>query len=319
MSGIYDLAKAFTGGGAIEGKAYDDRMARMLSAANSRAATEKKLLDAAKMRDEMAARGRLSDSFGGQELDLILSGLASQGKAVTETRGIDQDNQARAEALNIARQMLASGEVPPIDLLNAFIGVEGSKLLGKGNVNVAGQADAAVDSVKAQTAQRIAGEAENLAQAALAEQKTATEAAKTDPDAPIAATPGVLTGPQISMFEDLYRTVPNPKYDPDAWVFTGDKEVQEQVLPTDYMTWAGKMFEQTGDRSYLDPSQSLYKFLAQLDGPAPQAPAQQRAELQEAKENLYSTRADVEAAIAAGTLKSGDTFTDPNGVLRRVP
>lgn len=167
MAGIADLMTAFTGGSRLEGAAYANQANRILDAQNKQSMMDKRVLEANLLKDQMRARGNLERNPGNLDqttLFAVLSELAPQLKAGKEGIGVDQTNQAQAQAIQIAEKLQAQGG-DPIDVMNAFIGSGEGKMLAPTNVRVNDQAAADIGYSQSQANERDAMAGFNTARA----------------------------------------------------------------------------------------------------------------------------------------------------------
>lgn len=126
---------------------------RLVTQRNQMALLDRRLQEA-----EMAKR---QNKYGGQLESMIdpaslaqvaaMAGLSGEFKNAAQITGIDQQNTARQQALD----MISAGAPPAnADAFNALIGVAGDKMLGPGNIQVAGQASADTAAANALARQR---------------------------------------------------------------------------------------------------------------------------------------------------------------------
>lgn len=305
MTGAADLVAALTGGRGIEQDAYNTAAARIIQARNAQADMDKKVQEAAKIKDILRSR----QNFENVSMDLppevryaILAELGPQLKAGQESIGVGQQNKARAAA---AMEALRSPE--GVDRLNAQMAIASGKLLAPTNVRVGQQADADIAETVASAVEKA-----NMANY---NQARAVKAGAGDPAKAITS---ALTAP---ILEDLGYPqdveVANPNYDPDAWPWqdAADETITKQVVPLhEFQVWqALKGGDDPASPYYQNERWALAQWRAEQD--ANGGVDRSGAAAQDARNNrtVYQSVADLQADIAAGRVKSGDTIQTPEG------
>ena len=304
MTGAADLVAALTGGKQIEQQAYGDAAYRIMQAREAQANMDKRVQEAAILKDQLRSRGNFERNSMDMPPELrfaILAGLGSDYNQGQQGAGHGIQNNALAEAL---KQALAGGDP---DAINRLVGVGSGKLLGPGNVKVGQQADADIAETVASAIEKS-----NMANF---NQARAVKAGQGDPAKAITS---ALTAP---MLEDLsYKStveVPNPDYDPDAWFWqdAADETITKEVVPLhEFQVWqALKGGDDPASPYYQNERWALAQWRAEQAGN--QGTDQSGSAAQDArnKRTVYKSVADLQADIAAGVVKSGDTIQTPEG------
>ena len=338
MAGIADLVSAFAGGNAIENEAYAKQGQRILNAQNSQALLDKRIQEAVAAANEARYRQNF-ENVAGKELNIpdavkyaILGGMGGDLKSSTEAIGAGKENEILGMIMNVIQQQQQSG-APPADLLNMMVGARDGKLLGPGNVQVQGQAQADLGKTIAET---VAAIKLGDARGALADSRN------TDP-----TTGGVPNTETVDAFsrdnlwanpDQLAVEVP---VDIPFWPFDGS---ETKMLPFDdplaQAAWAEKTPEEratflqflgpefsmwreaniANDPSLKDTGIAIGKFLSQRGGSTANPPqravadqaTQQSQQAQQARAE-FQTPDELGAAIAAGVVQPGDVVMTPEG------
>ena len=272
-AGLGDLVAAFTGGGQIEDAAYSRSAARLMAAQNAQADMDKKVQEAALLKDQLRSRG----NFERNSMDLdpmsrfaALAGMGSDYNQSQQGAGHGLKNEATAEALKLA---LANGDV---DAINRLIGVSGNKLLAPTNVNVGPQSQAnlsktqqEIQKVIAEIGMTNAATQENQAQAAKYRSETSPGGSDLQGLKP--------SGLDQQIMDALYikEDVPNPDYDPDAWFWNASptKGKEDVDLVPEFLVFQAKKSET--DPRYLNSDYALAQFMmerAKVKGSATTTP-----------------------------------------------
>jgi hypothetical protein len=328
MAGAADLVAALTGGGQIEQKAYGDAAYRIMQARNAQAQMDKRVQDAALVRDQLRSRQNFENTFTPDMSHpdtlkyAILADVADQLKYGQESIGVGQKNDARARAAEIANAMKGD----PASLLNAQTAVASGKLLGPGNVLTGPQAEAdfakgvmdvlagseLVNYRRAGTAKReadIARDAEgNVIPDLETIPKQLMDMLYVQPDTiPVAVdNPGLFTGDTIT---DLPLNDPRAM---KAWENMSDEEraMQMRDLAPDFIQWRAANIG--SDPSLQDIDIAVGKYL-KLQGVDQSGSAGKDAQDARNNRTVYKSVADLQADIASGKVKSGDVVQTPEG------
>jgi len=328
MTGVADLVTALTGGQGIEQKAYGDAAYRIMQARNAQAEMDKRVQDAALVKDKLRVRQNFENTFTPDMSHpdalkyAILSELADQMKYGQEAVGVGQQNAARGRAAEIAGAMKGD----PASLMNAQIAVAGDKLLAPTNVKVTEQADADIAKTVMDI---IAGSAlANERQAGAAKDRAAvarTADGTVIPDMESIPSQGGYAGMLWTDPETIPVDVPNPGFwnfgsttqnlpldDPRAakkWAGMSQEEKDAMAinLGPEFMQWRTANILQ--DPSLQDIDIAIGKFLQTKGNPRSGKQAQEDRN----KRTVYNTVADLQADIAAGVVKSGDVIQTPEG------
>lgn len=164
--GTADLIAALTGGGSLEDAAYMRSANRILDAQNKQSMMDKRVIEANLLRDQMRSRGNFERNSQDMPEDArfaILAGMGSDFNQGQKGIGQSQANEAQAQALQIVETLKNEG-ADPIDVMNLLTGAGTGKLLGPGNVDVAGQAQADKQNSLAQAFQAATAGGKNQAQ-----------------------------------------------------------------------------------------------------------------------------------------------------------
>ena len=283
MTGVADLVTALTGGQGIEEQAYGDAAYRIMQARNAQAEMDKRVQDAAKVKDEMRVRQNFENTFDPSMSHpdalkyAILAGIADQMKSGQEAVGVGQQNDARGRAAEIAGAMKGD----PASLMNAQIAIAGDKLLAPTNVKVTGQADADIAKTVAETIaasalanERQAGAAKDRAAVARTADGTVIPDLETIPSQlmdmlytnpetiPVAVdNPGWFTGDTIT---DLPLNDPRAM---KAWENMSEDEraMQMQDLAPEFLQW--RTANILKDPSLQDIDIAIGKFLQTKGNP----------------------------------------------------
>jgi hypothetical protein len=155
MTGIGNLVQAFMGGDKYEMEAFNRQMNQMVAAGTREAALAEKLAQAEIVKDQLAARQGLRQSFKGTpaELNAILASLTGEMRDTVQTRGYQR-------AHDIAGMLPTGTPAEQFDALNAFLGVGSGKPLSPENVAILGQGQAKEAEIRATAALRDAQAAE---------------------------------------------------------------------------------------------------------------------------------------------------------------
>lgn len=252
MAGIENLVQAFTGGGRLERKAYEDRMSRLTQAESARALLESRLAQAYADNQERAALDELPKYFTGEDLALIMSGKANQAESLSRRAGVTTQNTARDEALEYARTKEGN------DLFNFLIGVAGDKQITPSHLNTENQADANFAKTIAET---IAASELARSRGALANTRVAEGA-----ESPLK--PTGLDSAQLALLYQPERKVPNPNYVEDnfLWFDKGDPTITEPAkdMAGDFYKFQAEMAGDNPKSPYWNADYALAKFFEKL-------------------------------------------------------
>jgi hypothetical protein len=328
--GTAGLVDALAGGAGYEQDAYRRESARLTAARSQSALMDKRVADASTAQTKNTALTDLSQFFNPRDTAIAQSGTGSQISAIETAKGTAQENEARAKAMKIAEKLAAQLDIPQEDALNIMMSVASGKPITADHLGTSEQSGADLASTLAGTVETETDTSAAEAKAAADEKQALATLQKTQAGTGAAnaltikrnregasgtgAAGNLLTGPFIeALSQPASRDVPNPDYDAEKF-FSGDPTISEKYVPLrEFQKWQAKM-------SGGDPSSPYYtneRFaLSQWEASKDQAPAEPQAPAGtpgQTRQELYQSPADVQAALANGTLQPGDTFMTPEG------
>jgi hypothetical protein len=308
MAGAADLMEALTGGGNLQRDAYNKELARLTAAKSQQALMDRRVAEAFTAVQEQEAFKRMID--GGLE-DAVIAGISGRLKDQEEFKIKQIQQEQLANAASMMDGMVRDPNNDALDLFNRFIALSGNKLITPAHTNVNRQslADARHSEASAEADEALAIQREKRNE----EIEVRTNIARRrleNMDVDI---------PPSSIMQQAFPDVVDPE-NPDYMIQNPDLER--------FYGWWGN-YNLTNDRKV--PFTEAYTEYRRLKNTAPSAAEAftGAGRIEQARDtgrqgpgknpSIYGSRAAVEAAIANGTLQSGDTFYDPNGVLREVP
>ena len=265
FSGVRDLAAVLTGGNAIEQAAYSSAQERLIRERGARALMERRISQAAQEKIQADSLQSLINTMpAGRDRDILVAKLGSSFSGLQTGLGKEQQNMARSAAL----EALINGGDP--DLINQLTGIASNKMTTPNNVLVQRQAvaqatrdEAAAALTQGKTSQLLpaqvsAQEALTGQRNAAAEYSQARSAAVGGPESQGLKPSGL----DKSILDALFVTeeVPNPDYDPDAFMFKGDPTVQRETdLLQEFLVYQAE--KSATDQRFLNAYFALSQFM----------------------------------------------------------